>query len=97
MIKHIVMWRLREDNKRENALLLKQQLEALRATVPSIQHIEVGICFLENDAAAADVVLYSEFASRDDLHEYQAHPEHQKIVAFLNDIRTEKRVVDYEV
>lgn len=91
------MWRLHEENKRENAVLLKQQLEALLDTIPSIQHIEVGICFLENDDAAADVVLYSEFATRGDLQEYQAHPDHQKVVAFLNGIRTEKRVVDYEV
>lgn len=97
MIKHIVMWRLKDENKSENALALKQQLEALRDSVPTIRHIEVGICFLENDDAAADVVLYSEFDSMDDLRQYQAHPEHQKIVGFLNSVRTEKRVVDYEV
>lgn len=92
-----MMWRLKDENKQENARALKQQLEALKDTVSCIRHIEVGLCFLENDDAAADVVLYSEFDSADDLREYQAHPEHQKIVGFLNSVRTEKRVVDYEV
>lgn len=96
MIIHIVMWRLSDDNKRENALKLKQMLEALKETVPSIRHIEAGVNIIENDPTAADVVLYSEFDSAADLQAYQAHPDHMKVVEFLNTVRTEKRVVDYE-
>ncbi len=95
MIKHIVMWRLQDDSKAENAQELKRRLEALKATIPAIRHIEVGINIVENDPAASDVVLYSEFDSAADLQAYQAHPDHQEVVGFLNAVRTEKRVVDY--
>jgi hypothetical protein len=45
---------------------------------------------------SSDVALYAEFASRDALDAYQPHPAHQEIVGFLKDVRSERRVVDYE-
>ncbi|MGH7909816.1 MAG: Dabb family protein [Thermodesulfobacteriota bacterium] len=100
MIKHIVMWRLKEfadaRGKEENAKKLKSHLESLKSKIKEIKHIEVGINIKSSDAAS-DVVLYSEFDSMDDLEAYQRHPEHMKIVDFVNEIRLERRVVDYQV
>lgn len=100
MIKHIVMWRLHEfadgHSKAENARKLKEYLLSLKESIPQIQRIEVGINITTNDPNAADVVLYSEFENRETLVAYQKHPEHQRVVQFLNKVRTEKRVVDYE-
>lgn len=100
MIKHIVMWRLKDSadgaSKQENAKNLKNYLETLKDKIMEIRHIEVGINISGSDAAS-DVVLYSEFDSMEDLEAYQKHPEHQKIVSFVNEIRSERRVVDYEV
>ncbi|KRT65968.1 MAG: stress responsive alpha-beta barrel domain-containing protein [Candidatus Dadabacteria bacterium CSP1-2] len=100
MIKHIVMWRLKEFangvNKEENARKLKSHLESLKSKIKEIKRIEVGINIKSSDAAS-DVVLYSEFDSMDDLEAYQRHPEHMKVVDFVNEIRLERRVVDYKV
>jgi hypothetical protein len=100
MIKHIVMWRLKDSadgaSKQENAKKLKKYLEALKDNIREIRHIEVGINISGSDAAS-DVVLYSEFDNMEDLEAYQKHPEHQKIVSFVSEIRSERRVVDYEV
>jgi quinol monooxygenase YgiN len=100
MIKHIVMWRLKDSadgaSKEENAEKLKNYLEALKDKIREIRHIEVGINISGSDTAS-DVVLYSEFDSMEDLEAYLKHPEHQKIVSFVNEIRSERRVVDYEV
>ena len=100
MIKHIVIWRLKEfadgRGKEENAKKLKSHLESLKSKIKEIKHIEVGINITISDAAS-DVVLYSEFDSMDDLEAYQRHPEHTRIVAFVNEVRLERRVVDYEV
>ncbi len=100
MVKHIVMWKLKETGggrtKAENALLLKEKLEALPAVIPEIRRAEAGISF-DDSAAAYDVVLCAEFGSVAALRAYQAHPEHQRLIHdFLNEIRIEKRVVDYE-
>ncbi len=100
MIKHIVMWRLKDSgngaSKEENAKKLKDILESLKHMIKEIKQIEVGINIKSSDTAS-DVVLYSEFDSLDDLNAYQRHPEHMKIVEFVNEVRLERRIVDYEV
>lgn len=99
MIKHIVMWRLKEsaDNatKKENAERLKEKLESLKDKIDEIKKIEVGININPSESAF-DVVLYSEFEDPEALNNYQNHPEHKKIVDFVSRIRTDRCVVDYE-
>ncbi len=100
MIKHIVMWRLHEhaegNDKMNNAKLVKEKLEALRGRIPGMLKLEVGIDFSGTDTSA-DVVLYSEFESREALDSYQTHPEHEAVKPFMAAVRSERRVVDYEV
>ncbi|MFA9407406.1 MAG: Dabb family protein [Candidatus Dadabacteria bacterium] len=99
MIKHIVMWRLKDEaagaTKEENALKLKDALESLKGKIESLKAAEVGINF-NPSPAAFDVVLYSEFEDQDGLNAYQNHPEHVKIADFVGEIRTDRAVVDYE-
>ena len=99
MIKHIVMWKLKDfaegESKAENARKIKILLESLNGKIKEIQRIEVGIDVLHTDASA-DAVLYSEFASLEDLNTYQKHPEHVKIVQFIRGVSVERRVIDYE-
>lgn len=100
MIKHIVMWRFHDfangNSKNENARILKEMLLSLPGKITQIREMNVGIN-VDQTEAASDVVLYSEFDSLEDLRIYQKHHEHQKVVEFLNKVRSEKRVVDYEV
>ncbi len=100
MIKHIVMWRLKEsgagDARKENAMKLKAVLESLREKIVEIKCLEVGINFAESEFSS-DVVLYSEFASKEALDAYQKHPEHLKVVEFVKQVCAERRVVDYIV
>jgi hypothetical protein len=99
MIKHIVVWRLKDmahgNDKATNARLIQQKLEALRGAISGLLAIEVGI---DSSASAhsADVVLYSEFTSLQALQSYQAHPLHQAVAAFVAEAQLERRVVDYE-
>lgn len=99
MIKHIVMWRLKDEaagaTKEENAAKLKETLEALVDVIDELKAAQVGINF-NPSPAAFDVVLYSEFEDRAGLEAYQKHPEHQKIVEFVGEIRSDRAVVDYE-
>lgn len=98
MIKHIVMWRLQDhalgNDKATNARLIKEKLEALRGRIPGMLNIEVGIDFSAS-AQSADVVLYSEFESRQALDAYQSHPEHEALVPFVQAVRSDRLVVDY--
>ena len=47
MIKHIVVWRLREaahgNDRATNARLIREKLEALRGQIPGLLKLEVGL------------------------------------------------------
>ncbi|MFZ5517603.1 MAG: Dabb family protein [Candidatus Zhuqueibacterota bacterium] len=98
MVKHIVMWQLHEHaegrSKLENANRVKARLEALAESIPEIKLLEVGLN-ITSDPDACDIVLYSEFDSREDLQTYQDHPDHVAFKKFIQPIRSEKRVIDY--
>lgn len=99
MIKHIVMWRLKKEahgnTKEENARLIKEKLEVLKGRIDGMLALEVGFDFSASEESG-DVILYSEFVSKEALDAYQAHPEHLAVKPFIKEVRYERRVVDYE-
>ncbi|MEF8793812.1 Dabb family protein [Thiohalorhabdus sp.] len=100
MIKHIVMWRLKEhalgNPNSVNAEQMKDKLEALAGRIPGVVKIEVGLDVSATEASA-DVVLYSELESREALTAYQSHPEHEAVKAFIGEVTAERWMVDYPV
>jgi Stress responsive A/B Barrel Domain len=99
MIKHIVMWNVRGDDaasRAHNLLLLKTEFESLRGRIPGLLHLEVGIDDSRIDYAC-DVVLITEFESRQALADYAQHPEHLRVRAVLGDLRSARHQVDYEI
>jgi hypothetical protein len=99
MIKHIVMWKLKESAegnlKWVNAKLIKEGLEGLKGKVPQIKNIEVGIAY-RHEKEDWDVVLISEFESKEKLIEYQKHPEHNIVNEFIKKVKSERACVDFE-
>lgn len=99
MIKHIVIFGLADEaegkSKSENAQIIKEQIEHLIHLIPEVKKIEVGINATDAPANNHDLAIYAEFASMEDLHTYNIHPEHQKVVAFISKVRTERVAVDY--
>jgi len=100
MIKHIVVWKLKESadgrTAHENAQEMKARLEALRGLVPGLLTLEVGLDF-GRTAASADVALYSEFTDVDALRAYQVHPDHVAVARYVTSLCSERILVDYEI
>ncbi|MGU7780479.1 Dabb family protein [Burkholderia sp. PU8-34] len=100
MIRHIVMWKLKESadgaTRAQNALKLKEKLDACRDIVPGILHLDVGIA-TPGLEATYDVVLVSDFADKAALDAYQVHPVHEEVKKFVAAIREERQCVDYLV
>lgn len=99
MIKHIVLFKLKESaegaSKAENAKRMKAEIEALKSKVPGVQRIEAGINFMDY-AGAYNLAVYSEFATKHALDDYMQHPEHKRVVEFINKVCEARVVVDYE-
>lgn len=99
MIKHIVMWKLKEshngESKKEITENVKNMLNDLTSKITEIKELEVGTNFNSSEAAY-DVVLYSVFDSKEALDIYQKHPDHMNVAGYISEVRTERTVVDYE-
>ncbi|MEM4658152.1 MAG: Dabb family protein [Candidatus Methanosuratincola sp.] len=96
MVKHVVFWRLKDGAQGSStAFKVKEMLEGLKAHIPEILELEVGLNINPSDAAW-DVALYSVFDSMEALRAYQMHPEHVKVARFLGEVTLERAVVDYE-
>ncbi len=100
MIKHIVMWKIKEVaeglTKEKIAEKIKRDAEVLKDKIKEIRELEIGINVKPSEAAY-DVVLYSTFDTMEDLDRYQTHPEHVKVAEFIGKVREARVVVDYEV
>jgi hypothetical protein len=100
MIRHVVMWRLKDEalglQRPALAAELKKRLEGLIGKVPNILTFEVGLNEVPSDTAS-DVCLVSTFEDLAGLKAYVDHPEHQKVVAFVREVVAERRANDYAV
>ncbi|UVW27092.1 Dabb family protein [Massilia sp. H6] len=100
MIKHIVMWKLKDQaegaDRAANAREMKRRLDECAQIVPGMLAFEVSLA-QPGLEATYDVVLYSEFADKAALAAYAAHPTHQALVPFIGAVREARQCMDYAV
>ena len=92
MIKHIVMWKLKNA---DDATHFKSQLDSCSQLVTGMLAFEVAIRTAGLEANC-DVVLYSVFEDSAALAAYQNHPHHQHVSSGLGALRETRSVLDYE-
>ena len=93
MVKHIVVYTLKEGvNKEEAVALIASKLESLVGKIPGLGHMEVRRCY-----AGMDYALYSEFDSADDLKNYQTHPLHLEAKSHFHHLIQTRVLADYQV
>ena len=92
MLRHVVMWTLRNP---ADAPRFKLLLDSCKGLVPGMLQFEVGVR-TEGREANVDVMLVSAFADADALHAYQHHPHHKAVSAQLGPLRQTRSVLDYD-
>ncbi len=96
MIRHIVCFKFKEENKAANVAHTKAMLDALPAKIPEILHSETHTdCGVKGDNY--DLILISDFASHEDLENYIVHPDHKAVGAFMTPVRETRACVDIEL
>lgn len=99
MIKHIVMFKLKEaDGKSvmENAAEAKKRFDNVIENVPELKNGELVI---NSGAAPQDnytIALICDFETIDDLNAYQVHPAHKKFGQFIGTVKESRACIDYE-
>ncbi|MBT2324074.1 Dabb family protein [Variovorax paradoxus] len=92
MIKHIVMWKLKDPAK---AALFKEKLDSCQGLVPGMRQFEVAVR-TPGLEANCDVVLCSAFDDAAALKEYLEHPKHVEVSSLLGTLRESRSVLDYQ-
>ncbi len=93
MVKHIVLYTLKEGvNKKEAVELIRSVLEPLVGKIPGLLHLEIREAF-----QGLDYALYSEFESADALKNYAEHPLHIEAKGHFFHLLSSRYAADYEV
>jgi hypothetical protein len=99
MIKHIVLFKLKEfENEDQKAVVrhkLTHSLLALKEKIEALKYIEVGQNY-ELITPSHDICLITHFETPDDLEIYRIHPEHLKVFELIKANTIGRVVVDYE-
>ncbi|MBR0141382.1 MAG: Dabb family protein [Ruminococcus sp.] len=98
MIKHIVMFKLKDTDKSayENALEAKKRFENVIANVETLKKGELVI---NSEKAPQDnytISLICDFEDIDGLNKYQVHPAHVEFAKFIGTVKTDRACIDYE-
>lgn len=78
MVKHIILWTLKEMSDEEKVSVkagIKAGLESLKGKIPGLVEIKVNTDG-RLDSSTADLMLDSTFETKEDLKNYSKHPEH---------------------
>ena len=99
MIKHVVMWRLKdvaEGNKKSvNQEHIIKSLIRLKSSIQEIDSLEVGENFNPSEAAF-DLVLITSHKNKAALKAYVDHPVHKDAATFIEKVIKDRTVVDFE-
>ena len=94
MVKHIVVYTLKEGvNKEEAVEIIRSQLEPLVGVIPGLTHMEIRATY----QGGMDYALYSEFESKEALKNYTTHPAHLAAKEHFWHFLNTRVAADYEV
>jgi hypothetical protein len=95
MIKHIVMFKLKEKSP-DNVKALASALNGMKDQIETLRFLEVGEDFKSSDRSF-DLVLTTHFENRQGLETYAGHKVHQPVIQLAQSLCSQTVVVDYEL
>ena len=100
MVKHVILWTLKDELSAEEKVKVKQGikegLEALKGKIPGIVEIKVNINGL--DSSNSDLMLDSTFEDEAALKGYSVHPSHVEVAdTKVRPYTASRTCMDYEV
>ncbi|MEJ8303673.1 Dabb family protein [Saccharibacillus sacchari] len=95
MIKHIVFFKLK-NRSAESVAEAAGVLRSMEGKIEQLKSLEIGTDILRTERSY-DIALTSTFDTLDDLQAYNTHPEHQKIIEYINGVKEVSYAVDYEI
>ena len=96
MIRHICMFKLKEENKEKNLAEFFEKAESLKE-IPEIKSFETVRNFEGTPETNYDVSLIFDFDTLYDLEKYQKNEIHVNFGKFIATVRETRACIDYEI
>ena len=100
MIRHVVMWKFKEEaegkTKEENMQAVKEMLYSLVPRISEIKRMEIGFDVTHSNASM-DLMLLTEFDSTENLKVYAVHPDHLAVAEYVGKVVESRVVLDCEI
>lgn len=101
MIRHIVMFKLKEEYEGKTAMEVAQQAKEraaqLAQQIPTLKRLDVVINSKDAAPDNYELALVCDFEDLDGLNAYQVHPEHIAFGKFITPRRVQRACIDYEL
>ena len=95
MIRHIVMFKIKEAYKSEIPQLV-QNFFGMKGRIEGMLDLEAGADILHSDRSY-DLALVTVFDSMDSFRAYQTHPVHQPVRKRIHEVRETSVACDFEI
>ena len=92
MVKHIVLFKLKNQKDRQKAL---DALNSMKGKIEGLIDLQTGEDFLGSERSY-DIALITTHTDKAALEFYQAHPVHQPVKKIMHEIREGSVAVDFE-
>ena len=86
MIRHIVMFKIKDEFKDEIPQLVKN-FYGMKGKIEGMVSLEAGADFLRSDRSY-DLALITEFETREAVDAYQTHPVHMPVKKRMHEVRS---------
>lgn len=93
MVKHIVMYKLKDPTE-QNAIALQQKFLSMKGKIEALKDIQSGVDVLRSDRSF-DVVLICQFDSLADMEIYRTHEVHLPVMEYVKGVVELSKSVDY--
>ncbi len=94
MVTHIIFVKLIEGS--EQAIdRMKQMLLGMKGKIECLKDLTVGVDFGHAEISY-DLAMIAQFASKEDLNRYLAHPTHIEVGEYIKTVQAKVAAVDYE-
>lgn len=96
MIKHIVFMKFKKGVTGKDVAELEKLMAALPGIIPEIKEYQFGRDIVRSERSY-DFALVSAFDDLDALKRYQPHPDHQPVLAKVNELSETILAVDFKL
>lgn len=94
-LQHIVLFSFADGPTEEQAGAIRSYIAEWPGVIPGIRALRFGEALFTDRTQNYQYLLYMEFDSVEDLRSYQAHPVHQKFLAWVIDSSITPLAFDY--